>query len=904
MNFEILIFRKRVPSFFWTMVFGIVFIIGLFPVSGFAWSVIDGMAICTAGNNQEFPQLTSDGCGGTIIVWQDSRNGNSAIYAQRVAIILNTVGSNPFIQETTVWTLGGITICTAGNSQSVPQVVSDGQGGAIIAWQDNRFSSDTDIYMQRVNAVGSTLWSVNGVAVCTAGNSQTSPKLVSDGQGGAIITWEDYRIGTADLYAQRVDATGNVLWTVNGVAVCTAGNNQYLPQLVADSQGGAIITWQDYRSGTNYDIYAQRVNSVGVTLWAVNGITVCTAGNYQLSPQLVSDSQSGTIITWFDNRSGLDYSIYAQRVNSQGSTLWSVNGIAVCTAGNNQMSPQLVSDGQGGAIITWADLRSGAQNIYAQRVDAIGLTLWPVNGIAVCTAGNGQGAQQLVADGQGGAIITWGDYRSETNSDIYAQQIDFAVTTTTHYYWPQVNGGVSICTAGNNQCEPQVLADGQGGAIITWLDSRNTTDEVYAQRVNSEGSTLWIFNSVAIGSTTINILGDLQLVADGQGGAIITWVGYRIDSEENIYAQRINSQGSTLWVLNGIEVCTAADGQHYPISISDEQGGAIITWHDFRSGTDEDIYAQRVNAQGSTLWTINGIAICTAKDRQLYPQLISDGAGGAIITWQDSRNTTGNPEQGTDIYAQRVNSFGTPLWAINGVAVCTATSWQDYPQLVADGQGGAIIFWEDYRNEWGKTDIYAQRINTQGSTLWSVTGIAISTAGNNQSNMQLVADGQGGAIITWTDYRRGSFDIYAQRVNVQGSTLWTLNGVAISTVKFAQGQAQLVSDGQGGVIITWEDYRSDISYDIYAQRIDPFGSVLWYTDGYAICTVSGGQRYPQLVSDGQGGAIITWEDYRSGTNDDIYAQRIYPSGWVGAPPNMVPVELSRFEAFEGIKNEK
>ena len=48
----------------------------------------------------------------------------------------------------------------------------------------------------------------------------------------------------------------------------------------------------------------------------------------------------------------------------------------------------------------------------------------------------------------------------------------------------------------------------------------------------------------------------------------------------------------------------------------------------------------------------------------------------------------------------------------------------------------------------------------------------------------------------------------------------------------------------------------------------------WTIDGIAICTATRSQSYPQLVSDGSGGAIFTWYDTRSGINHDIYAQRI------------------------------
>ena len=104
------------------------------------------------------------------------------------------------------------------------------------------------------------------VALSTAAGDQQVPTIASDGAGGAIVTWYDYRSGSADIYAQRVIAAGVPQWTANGVALCTAAGVQQSPTIVSDGAGGAIVTWQDLRGGTTYDIYAQRVNAAGVPL--------------------------------------------------------------------------------------------------------------------------------------------------------------------------------------------------------------------------------------------------------------------------------------------------------------------------------------------------------------------------------------------------------------------------------------------------------------------------------------------------------------------------------------------------------------------------------------------------------------------------------------------------------------
>jgi len=436
-------------------------------------------------------------------------------------------------------TTNNVAISTAAFDQSGPQLISDGSGGAIIAWQDLRSGTNYDIYAQRVSSVGEIQWAADGVTIATAAFDQTGPQLISDNSGGAIIAWIDERNGTRDIYAQRVNSAGTVQWTTDGVAISTAVNDQYNPQLVSDGSGGAIIAWQDYRSGTNYDIYAQRVNSAGVVQWTANGVAISTTTGWKLSPQLVSDGSGGAIITWQDSRSGND-DIYAQRVNSAGAVQWTADGIAICAAANNQDGPLLISDNSGGAIIVWSDGRSGTNRaLYAQRVNSVGAVQWTPGGIAVSTAAAYPGDFKIVYDGSGGAIIAWDDlYRSGTNYDIYAQRVNSAGAAQ----WTA--DGIAISVTANDKVLPQLTSDGSGGAIITWADGEGgVSADIYAQRVSSAGAVQWTANGVAIATAT-NDQYFPQLISDGSGGAIITWMDSRNDiNYYDIYAQGISASG-------------------------------------------------------------------------------------------------------------------------------------------------------------------------------------------------------------------------------------------------------------------------------------------------------------------------------------------------------------------------
>ena len=90
-------------------------------------------------------------------------------------------------------------------------------------------------------------WAANGTPLYVYPEPQMYPQLCSDGSLGAIVVWQDRRSGLSnDLYAQRIDRTGKILWTADGILICNAedvGNEQGPPQIVSDGADGAIMTW-------------------------------------------------------------------------------------------------------------------------------------------------------------------------------------------------------------------------------------------------------------------------------------------------------------------------------------------------------------------------------------------------------------------------------------------------------------------------------------------------------------------------------------------------------------------------------------------------------------------------------------------------------------------------------------
>ena len=290
------------------------------------------------------------------------------------------------------------------------------------------------------------------------------------------------------------------------------------------------------------------------------------------------------------------------------------------------------------------------------------------------------------------------------------------------------------------------------------------------------------------------------------------------------------SAGRVWWQEDGRTVCAEDDYQTYPSAVGDGHGGAIVAWEDGRDG-DHDIYAQRLDPDGKPLWQAGGVPLCAAIEDQDGPQIVSDGAGGAILTWWDSRN--GN---GYDVYAQRVDGAGNPLWQADGVSLCTASGDQRGPRMVSDGQGGAIVCWEDHSNPATEPDVYAQRVNPAGATLWQAGGVTLCAAANAQTDPEIAPDGAGGAMVAWADGRASLYSqIYAQRVYANGSMAWAEGGAGVCTTSAMNSDPAIASDGAGGAVLAWQAHPSGEGYyEIYAQRMSAGGDRLWITGGVTV----------------------------------------------------------------------
>jgi len=177
------------------------------------------------------------------------------------------------------------------DSSYTPELVSDGSGGAIVVYEKVKSGTNREFYAQRIGTDGKPLWGVTGTLIgSTQANSYSFPifDIVSDGAGGAIIAWPDLAPDQFQSikYVTKIDSNGGVIWTKN----CG-----YFEEMISDGGGGAIIAFDDSagNSGNNAPIIVNRIDSGGNYPWGQQGVQIRHLGNWPTGLQMVGDGDNG-----------------------------------------------------------------------------------------------------------------------------------------------------------------------------------------------------------------------------------------------------------------------------------------------------------------------------------------------------------------------------------------------------------------------------------------------------------------------------------------------------------------------------------------------------------------------------------------------------------------------------------
>ena len=462
--------RAPLPS--WPLLVPAVVFLALAPPARATW-LPDGIAVATPAGDRFEPRAVPDGAGGALIFWRGPGTAGH-MRGQRVDADGNRL-----------WSDGGVSVCATTGAMTHLSVCPDGTHGAVIAWEDAR-SGRPDVYAQRVNGPGSTLWTTNGLSVSATTGYERNPSVLADEtSGGFLMAWEDSMPpghGTT-IAAQRFDGNGTRIWNAFAVEVTSGTSVKAGVRMTGDGVGttakGTVLSWVDFAGGPSGDIYAGRVSDSGVVQWTLSGVPVCTATGVQTDARIENVGGDKVVVAWEDRRTG-GSQIYAQELDSAGNRLWTTNGVAVCLPGLVQTLPEIAPDGEGGSFLFWREIRGGLSLIFGQRLDASGVAQWATDGVALATQGGAVGLRPgVVGDGAGGCIVSWIDGRNG-GSDLYGQRID----ANGNLRWS--SEGVLVGTSSMTDPDPSIVADGSQGILATWQRG----NDAYMTRIPAASSSV------------------------------------------------------------------------------------------------------------------------------------------------------------------------------------------------------------------------------------------------------------------------------------------------------------------------------------------------------------------------------------------------------------------------------
>jgi hypothetical protein len=263
-----------------------------------AGTVLDssGIPISTASSPQWSPELAHDGTN-FLVVWQegDSSSGYD-LYGARVS------------SAGTVLDTSAIPISTATSYQGMPAVATF-NGNFLVAWMDSRSGGRYDIYGARVSSAGTVL-DPSGILISTTSNNKQSPSVAHNGMYFLVVWDEDRGSTNYDIYGARVSSAGTVLDS-SGIPISASSGYQH--RAVAAYDGATfLVVWQDYRSGTNLsDIYGARITEMGDVL-DTSGIPISTEPDHEMEPIITSMGGESSLVVY--RRSDPSQSTNTERV--------------------------------------------------------------------------------------------------------------------------------------------------------------------------------------------------------------------------------------------------------------------------------------------------------------------------------------------------------------------------------------------------------------------------------------------------------------------------------------------------------------------------------------------------------------------------------------------------------------
>jgi len=424
------------------------------------------------------PYAVSDGDGGVIIAYQVNNGNEVNTYLQRFGALGDALWGEKGIE------LGSGPGGFGGRRGDFASLVPDRLGNVTVV-----YSLDNNIWVRKLDVEGNSAWSAGKVQISRSDvQMPVYFKAAGDNSGGVITTWA---ASESSLGLQKMDANGAEVWSTE---FKVPDWDRF--DIASDDSGNIFIIWKNNPSYSEGDIFVQKVDAEGQVVWPTGGLLLTNTRNPgyvrgDFNRRIVGDGEGGALAIWVQGvlseagRKIIGHDLYAQRIGSGGEMLW---GEDVAFIAGMAYDPRIIGDTFENTTIFWRDLH----NVYAQRLDATGNVVWPDAGIKIGETGESSNIMYYCAtdDGVGGAVVVW-NYSENGEKSLRTQRLN----AEGNKLWG--GNGIKVSTVSPYwaaySTPARISPDGTGGFIVTWAAGEHIKDKTssYIQRISGEGEILW-----------------------------------------------------------------------------------------------------------------------------------------------------------------------------------------------------------------------------------------------------------------------------------------------------------------------------------------------------------------------------------------------------------------------------
>lgn len=338
-----------------------------------------------------------------------------------------------------------------------------------------------------------------------------------------------------------------------------------------------------------------------------------------------------------------------------------------------------------------------------------------------------------------------------------------------------------------------------------------------------------------------------------------------------------NSVSSMSWTNNAAAIAMYPD-----LKVSSAGNGLAVWWTSTGTNTSV-IQAQWLNSETSAT------NISSTTGSATTPKVAVDANGNAIVVWMQTDN------QITNLWVNRYTAggWGVAQQVTNYTSATVGPS--NVPSIAIDGAGNAVIMWNQSTVGSSHFDVYTSRYSVANNS-WSAPAL-LSSGINSAYGYKVVSNSKGHVALIYCQNTAGTggngdaSDVWVATGTTTGG--FTTHTQVSSGPNPFDGAASLAIDPDGDIIAEW--LQSDnAGYDVWVSLLPSGGT--WSTPQTITNMVSGECYFPEVVMDQYGNAFATWEQ-QSDTSQYIAVSRYDAGSGVWGAPAQIGANIANMYAF-------